>query len=114
MLRRIGIVLTVIAVTSTGIAGGAWARGGGGHIGGGGHVGGGFTGGQMGGGFGGGRGPLAGNSGERLGSGRDAFTSRPSGLRLHDGRRGAPRYGSGWGSYDNCWPYDYTNPYCYY
>lgn len=115
MLRKIGIVVSVIAVTSAGIADAAFARAGGGQPGGGGHIGGGFTSGPLGGQFGGERGPSAGHFGGpgRREPGREAFTSQPSGLHLRDGRRVAPAYRSDWGWYGNCWPYDYINPHCY-
>ena len=138
MLRKIGIVLTVIALGMTAIQTDAFARGGGGGhggggFGGGGHFGGGgFGGGHFGGGgFGGGQSGGRGFSGGHFGTpgghfaapgghfgapgqmGR-GFDSRASGLRLHDGRRFRRGFGSGGGWYDTCWPYDYSDPYCTY
>lgn len=138
MLRKIGIVLAVIALGMTAIQTDAFARGGGGGGGGGGHGGGGgfgggghgggfgggghFGGGGFGGGghfggggFGGGRGFSGGHFAApgQMGVGRGGFNSRPSGLRLHDGRRFRRGFGNDWG-YDSCWPDYYGYNSCYY
>jgi hypothetical protein len=131
MLRKVGIVLTVIALGMTAVGTDAFARGGGGGgghgggggFGGGGHMGGGLGGGHMGGlgggGFGGGRigGGFAGSRG--MGGAHFAapgihggLTSRPSGMRLHNGRQFRRGGYGGWYD-DSCSPYDYANPYCY-
>jgi hypothetical protein len=140
MLRKVGIVLTVIALGMTAVGTDAFARGGGGgggghfggggggfgggHFGGGGggghFSGGGFGGGHIGGGFAGGRGFGGGHIGG-IGVGRFAapgihggFNTRNSGMRFHDGRRLRRGFGNEGGWYDDtCWPYDYSNPYCY-
>ena len=115
MLRKVGIMLTVIALGMTAVGTDAFARGGGG---GGGH--GGFGGAHMGGGFGGARigGGFAGSRG--LGGGqfaapgvRGGLTTRPSGMRLQNGRHFRRGFGGGGWYDDSCWSYDYTNPYCY-
>ena len=125
MLRKLGIVLTVIALGMTSIQTDAFARGGGGggghgggfggaaHIGGGGFGGGHFGGGQ----FGGGRafsGEQFGAPGH-MGMDRGALNSRASGLRLHDRGRFRPGFGNDSGWYDSCWshPYNYRYPQCY-
>jgi hypothetical protein len=41
------------------------------------------------------------------------LTSRPSGMRLHDGQRFRRGFGGGGWYDDSCWSYDYANPYCY-
>jgi hypothetical protein len=126
MLRKVGIVLTVIALGMTAVGTDAFARGGGG--GGGGHGGGGGFGGGGGhfggGGFGGGHFGGGGFAGGRgfgggMGAGRFAapgihggFNTRNSGMRFNGGRGLRRGYGNGWYG-DTCWPYDYTNPYCY-
>jgi hypothetical protein len=127
MLRKVGIVLTVIALGLTAVGTDAFARGGGGGghgggFGGGGHFGGGgFGGGHFGGGgFAGGRGFGGGHIGG-MSAGHFAapgihggFNTRNSGMRFHDGRRFRRGFGNEGGWYDDtCWPYDYTNPYCY-
>ena len=141
MLRKVGIVLTVIALGMTAVGTDAFARGGGGGgggghgggggFGGGGHMGGGgFGGGHMGGGFGGGRIGGGGFGGAHIGGGfagsrglgggqfaapgvRGGLTTRPSGMRLQNGRHFRRGFGgSGWYD-DSCWSYDYSNPYCY-
>jgi hypothetical protein len=44
---------------------------------------------------------------------RSGFNTRNSGMRFHDGRRFRRGFVSpGWYD-DTCWPYDYTNSYCY-
>ena len=135
MLRKIGIVLTVIALGMTAVQTDAFARGGGGggHGGGGGGHGGGFGGGHgFGGGFGGGHGFGGGFGGGHIGGGfaggrgfsgghmavpgravvGRGLTTRSSGLRVH-GRRGLRRGFGGFGWDDGCYPYDYNYPYCY-
>jgi hypothetical protein len=130
MLRKVGIVLTVIALGMTAVGTDAFARGGGGggghgggggFGGGGGHFGGGgFGGGHFGGGgFAGGRGFGGGHIGG-MGAGRfgapgihGGFSTRNSGMRFQDGRRFRRGFGNGGWYDDTCWPYDYTNPYCY-
>jgi hypothetical protein len=122
MLRKMTIVLAVIAMGMTAVHTDAFARGGGG--GGGGHGGGGFGGGHMGGGgFGGGHmgagfsgGRIGGLGGAQFGGAQfggihGGFTTRNSGLRSQD-RRGFRRGGVGgdWGWCD--WPYEYDG-YCY-
>lgn len=118
MLRKVGIVLTVIALGMTAVGTDAFARGGGGGghgggggFGGGGHFGGGgFGGARIGGGFAGSRG-LSGGQFAAPGI-RGGFATRNSGLRLHDGRGFRRGVGSDWGWYDNCWPYDYSYTSC--
>jgi len=100
MLRKIGIVLTVIAVGMTMIQTEAFARRGGGHGGsrGGGHVSAsqGIS-----------RGHFAAPG--RVRAGRGALDSRPSGLRSRDGW-GSP---GGQGSWGGCnMPYDYRYQDC--
>src|ERR1700730_15868134 len=115
MLRKIAIVLAVIAMGMTAIQTDAFARGGGG--GGGGHGGGGggghgggFGGGGDfgGGGFGGGRGLAGGHfGGGHMGAGR-GFTTHESGLRDRGGRGFRRGFGYGdWGEYCNDYTYDY-------
>jgi hypothetical protein len=130
MLRKVGIVLTVIALGMTAVGtdalargggGGGGGHGGGGGFGGGGHMGGGgFGGGHMGGGFGGAR--IGGGFAGSRGMGGTHFaspgvhsglTSRPSGMRLQGGRHFRRGFGGGGWYDDSCWSYDYTNPYCY-
>ena len=142
MLRKLGIVLTVIALAMTSIQTDAFARGGGGGgghgggfgggghgggfgggghgggLGGGGHTGGGgFGGGHFGGGqFGGGRAFSGGQFGApgHMGMDRGALNSRASGLRLHDRGRFRPEFGNDSGWYYSCWnPYNYRYPHCY-
>ena len=130
MLRKIGIVLTVIALGLSAVPADALARGGGG----GGHGGGGgFGGGGHGSGFGGvGRGFGGAGGGShfgggfagggsagmhfgapgRIGGGPGRFESRASGLRFHDGRHFRRGFAVDPGWYDSCWPYEYDNPYC--
>ena len=113
MLRKVGIVLTVIALGMTAVGTDAFARGGGGGHGGGGHFGGG-------GGFGAGArmgvfaagtgisgGHMAGSG--RMGLGRGAFNSRPSGLRS-EGRGNLRNVQGGWGGCNM--PYDYRYQNC--
>ena len=103
MLRKLGIVLTVIALGMTSIQTDAFARGSGHGGGSGGHIGGG---GDFGGGQSGARG---------YGMDRGAFNSRASGLRLHDQARLRPGFGNDSGWSDSCFshPYGYRYPHCY-
>jgi hypothetical protein len=135
MLRKMSIILAVIALGMTAIETDAFARGGGGGggghggggggghgggFGGGGHMGGGFGGGHMGGGFAGGRigGGFGGGriGGAQAGIARGGFATRSSGLHVR-GDRGFRRgrgFGGdlGWGWY--CDEYQpYYNGYCY-
>ena len=132
VLRKIGIVLTVIALGMTAIQTDAFARGGGGGGFGGGH-GGGFGGGGHGGFGGGGRFGGGGLGGGHFGAGqfggrgfpgghfaapdqmgRGGFTTRNSAMRLQRGRGFRRGFGNDWGWYDSCSPYDYGYPYCRY
>ena len=110
MLRKFGILLTVIALGMTSIQTDAFARGGGrGHIGGGGFAGGHFGGGQ----FGGGRAFSGGQFGApgHRGVDRGAFNSRASGLRFHDRRRFQRGFGNdpGWSGPCFSHPYSYRS-----
>jgi hypothetical protein len=137
MLRKMGIVLAVVALGMTVMQTDAFARGGGGgsgghggggggHMGGGfggGHMGGGFGGGHIGGGFGGGRigGGFTGGhfaapmAGARAGIARGSLATRNSGLRVrgHRGFRRGLGGDLGWGGYCYDYPYGYYNDFCY-
>ena len=91
MLRKLEIVLTIIALGMTSIQTHAFARGGDG--GSGGHIGGGQSG------------------APGYGMDRGAFDSRASGL--HD--RGRSGFGNDSGLSNSCWsrPYSYRYPHCY-
>jgi hypothetical protein len=143
MLRKMGIVIAVVALGLTAIQTDAFARGGGGggghgggggFGGGGGHFGGGgFGGGHFGGGgFGGGHiggfggGHMGGFGGPRVGGGfggahvgaipHGGFNTRNSGLRVRGDRFGRRGFvgGYGWGGWCDDWPYDTYYGYGYY
>lgn len=127
MLRKLGIVLTVVALGMTSAQTSAFARGGGGggghgggfggggghfggggfgggaHFGGGGFAGRGFSGGHIGGG-GGFAGPRMGGS---VGSARGFVHAPVAGHFAHRRVGRGLRFGDGWGFYCNDWPYGY-------
>src|SRR5438270_7113891 len=102
-VASVGLVSPTMALARGGGGGGGGGHGGGGGFGGGGHIGGGFGGARIGGGFAGSRG-IGGAQvvAPRIGGG---LTTRPSGMRLHDGRRFRRGFGNEGGWYDDtCWP----------